>query len=182
MKMLISFIAFFVLVVIYSSPADAFEFSNPECDFKVNFPFRPSVKKVVQPLGNDVYTNTYMATAGDKRSGRVFTAQCDTTFRLAQGITMSQKRKMAEWTVREWSKMINLENTQMFWEEQGNYLTLRMIGRRVLIEAGKRFQGAFQARVYLGQRSMTLVAVGEPAELSPSATMDKFLNNSVRLK
>lgn len=54
-----------------------------------------------------------------------------------------------------------------------------MIGQRVIVEAGKRFNAAFQARVYLGLRSMMLVGVGEAAELSPSAEMEDFLNNSV---
>jgi hypothetical protein len=120
-----------------------------------------------------------MATAGAKRSGRVFTAQCDTSFRLAQNIRINQKRKLAKWSVREWSKMINLKNTQMFLEKQGNYVTLRMIGQRSLVEAGRRLSAAFQARVYLGQRSMMLVAVGESVELSPSDEMDDFLNNRV---
>jgi hypothetical protein len=169
-----------VLIAFYSE-ALAFEFSNRECEFKVNFPFRPSVKKVVQPLGNGMYSNTYMVQAVDNRTGRVFIAQCDTSFRLVQGITMSQKRKMAEWSVSTWAKMINLKNTQMFWEEQGNYSTLRMVGQRVLVEAGKRLRLAFQAREYLGRQSTMLVGVGEPASLSPSAEMEKFLNLSVQL-
>ena len=172
-------LALVLAVIIFSSDALAFEFSNKECEFKVNFPFRPSVKKVVQPLGNGMYTNTYMAQAVDNRSGRVFIAQCDTSFRLAPGITMSQKRKMAEWSVSAWAKMINLKNTQMYWEEQGNYSTLRMVGQRVLVEAGKRLHLAFQTRAYLGQRSTMLVGVGELAELSPSAAMENFLNNSI---
>ena len=92
---------------------------------------------------------------------------------------MGQKRKAAELTVSAWSKMVNLKNTQMFWEEQGNHVTLRMIGQRVIIDAGKRFKGAFQSRSYLGLRSTMLVGVFELAELSPSAEMEDFLNNSV---
>jgi hypothetical protein len=67
----------------------------------------------------------------------------------------------------------------MFWEKQGNHVTLRLVGQRVLVEAGKRFNAAFQARAYLGLRSTTLVGVGELAEISPSAEMEDFLNNSV---
>jgi len=59
-----------------SGDALAFEFSNKECEFKVNFPFRPSVKKVVQSLANGMYSNTYMAKAGDNISGRMFFANC----------------------------------------------------------------------------------------------------------
>lgn len=168
--------------LIFSSESLAFEFSNKECEFKVDFQFLPSIKKVVQPLGNGMYSNTYMAQAIDNRSGRVFIAQCDTSFRLAKGIiTMSQKRKMAEWSVSAWAKMVNLKNTQMFWEEQGNYSTLRMVGQRILVEAGKRLHLAFQTRVYLAQRSTMLVGVGEPAELSPSAAMENFLNKSISI-
>jgi len=170
---------FFLLMIFFSNDALAFEFSHKECDFKVNFPFRPSVKKVVQPLGNGMYSNTYMVQAGDNRSGRLFVAQCDTSMRLAQGITMRQKRIATESTVSAWSKMVNLKNTQMFWEKQGNHVTLRMIGQRVIFEAGKRFNGAFQARSYLGQGSTVMVGVFEPAKLSPSAEMEDFLNNSV---
>ena len=166
--------------IIFSSESLAFEFSNNECDFAVNFPFRPSVKKVVQPLGNNIYTNTYMAQAGDNSSGQLFNAQCDTSLRLFPGATMSQKRKMAEWAINEWSKMIGLNHTQMFWEEQGNQETLRMVGQRVLFEAGQKFHAAFQARIFFGQKSMMMVAVAEPARLSPSKEMEKFLNTSVQ--
>jgi len=169
-----------VVSVTYPSYSHAFDFSHPECEFSVNFPFRPSVKKVVHPLGNNIYSNTFMATATDKRSGLVYTAQCDTSFRLVRGITESQKRKMAEWSINSWSKMINLKKTQMFWEEQSNQLTLRMIGQRVLVEAGKKLGLSFQVRMYIGQRSTMMVGVGEPTELSPSANMMQFLNHSIQ--
>ena len=126
-----------------------------------------------------MYSNTYMAEAGGKRSDRVFIANCDTSYRLAPKATVSQKRKMAEWSIREWSKMVGLKNSNMFWEQQGNHLTLKMIGQRVLVQKGKRFNIAFQGRMYLGRRSTMLVGVGEAAELSPSAEMKNFLNNSV---
>lgn len=84
---------FILVVIIFSNEALAFEFSNQECEFKVNFLFPVSVKKIVQPLGNGVYSNTYMAKAGDNRSGRIFSANCDTLFRLVRKITMSQKEK-----------------------------------------------------------------------------------------
>ncbi|MBL6934281.1 MAG: hypothetical protein ISR48_02605 [Alphaproteobacteria bacterium] len=173
-------ITLILLGTIISGESLAFEFSNKECEFKVDFPFRPSVKKVVQALGNDLYSNTYMVQAGDNRSGRLFVAQCDTSFRLTPDATTSQKQKMAEWAMAEWLKMTNLKNSQMYWEEQGNHVTLRMIGRRVLVEAGEQINAAFQARMYLGQRSTMMVAVGEPASLSPSATMENFLDNSVK--
>lgn len=177
---LVLFLILIGLSIAGASSAVAFEFSNSECDFKVNFPFRPSVKKVVQPLGNGMYSNTYIANAFDNRSDRMFSAQCETSVRLVQSITMSQKRKMAEWSINEWLKMVNLQNTNMFWEQQGNHETLRVLGQRVLIEAGKRIQVAFQARVYLGQGSTMMVAVFESAELSPSAKMEEFLNTSVQ--
>ena len=169
-----------VVTVTYPSYSHAFSFSHPECEFSVNFPYSPSVKKVVQPLGNNIYSNTFMATATDNRSGRVFTAQCDTSFRLAQGITESQKRQFSEWSINAWSKMLNLKSTQMFWEEQGSQLTLRMIGQRVIVEAGKRLGFSFQVRMYIGQRSTMMVGVGEPSDLSPSANMMQFLNHSIQ--
>jgi hypothetical protein len=114
--------------IIISGQALAFDFSNNECEFKVNFTFCPTIKKVVQPLGNGIYANTYMANAADKRSGRVFLAQCDTLFRVAPSTTTtSQKQRLAEWSVGEWSKMVGLKHTRMFCEEQGNHVTLRMV-------------------------------------------------------
>ena len=179
-KIAINILRIFILLVsgvIASSNAFAFEFSTPECEFKVEFPFRPNVKKVVQPLGDGVYSNTYMAQAiGDRQS---YSAQCDTSFQLLINITMDQKRKMAEWSIDQWSKMIGLESMRMYWEEQNGQATLRMIGQRVLVEAGTKNKAAFQARVYLGKVSTMMVVVGEPAEYSPSANMYDFLNNSV---
>ncbi len=179
-----SFLILFLILIGLSitrvSDAIAFEFSHAECDFEVAFPFRPTVKKVVQPLGNDVYSNTYMAQAIDNHSGRVFIAQCDTSFRLAPAITMKQKQQMAEWSISEWSKMTGLKHMQMYWEEQGNYVTLRMVGQRVIVEGGETFNLAFQARMYVGQHSTMMVAVGEPATLSPSLEMENYLNSSVQ--
>ena len=159
----------------------AFEFSHRECEFKVDFQFQPTFRKIAQPLGNGVYSNTFMAKAVDPQHGRVFTANCDTSFGLARSLTASQKRKMAEWSLNEWSKMIGLKASRVFWEQQGDQITLRMIGRRNIIEAGKRLNAAFQARMYLGQRSSMMVAVGEPASISPSAEMERFLNGSVQM-
>lgn len=167
--------------IIISGQALAFDFSNNECEFKVNFPYRPSIKKVVQPLGDNLYANKYMAQAADKHSGRVLLAQCDTSFRFAPStITTSQKQQLAEWSVGTWSKMVGLKHTQMFWEEKGNHVTLRMIGQRVIVGGGTESNFAFQARMYLGQKSMMMVGVGEPARLSPSKEMEVFLNTSVQ--
>ncbi len=80
---------------IISSNAPAFEFSHPEYEFKANFPFHPSVTKVVQPLGNGLYSNTYMAKAVDNRAGRVFSANCNTSIRLARNITMTDPASVA---------------------------------------------------------------------------------------
>jgi len=96
------------------------------------------------------------------------------------GITAKQKRQLAEWSMRELTKLTNLKHTQMFWEEQGNYVTLRTIGQRAFVEAGEQFKMAFQARTYLGDRSIMTVFVGELAELSPSAEMENFLDRSVK--
>jgi hypothetical protein len=176
---------FKVLVValfgsIISGQALAFDFSNNECEFEVNFPFRPSIKKVVQPLGNNLYANKYMAQAGDKHSFRIFLAQCDTSFRFAPStITTSQKQQLAELSIGSWSKMVGLKHTQMFWEKQGNHVTLRMNGQRVIVGGETEINFAYQARLYLGQKSMMMVGVGEPAKVSPSAEMYDFLNNSV---
>ena len=170
------------LIVVLSEPAFAFEFSNQECEFKVNFPFPVSVKKVVQPLGNGMYSNTYMAKTENNRSLQVFSANCDTSFKLARSLTVAQMRKSAEWSMDQWSKMIGLKYTQMFWEQQGKYTTLRMVGQRT-INAGKRqIKAAVQARMYLGRRSMMNVAVIERASNSPSAAMERFLNTSVSLR
>ena len=166
----------------YCRSAFSFEFTHSECEFKVNFPVRPSVKKVIQPLGQGRYSNTYMAKAGDRRTGRVFSAQCDTSLRFAKEITVRQKQQMAELSIRQWAKMVNLQDAQMFWEQQGGHETLRMIGQRVLIEAGRRLKASFQARVYLGRISMLTMFVAEPASLSPSVEMKQFLDHSVQLK
>ena len=165
---------------IISCEPSAFEFSNKECEFKVDFPFRPSVKKVVQALGNDLYSNTYMAQAADNSSRRVFSAHCDTSLRLAPEATLSQRQKMAEWSMAEWLKMTHIKSSQIFWEQQGDHVTLRMVGQKVFIEGGKQFSGAFQARMYVGQRSMMMVGVAEPASSFPSAAMERFLNDSVK--
>ena len=177
---LILFLVLIGLSFTRASDAVAFEFSNEECDFEVNFPFRPSIKKVVQPLGNGIYSNTYMAQAADKSSFRIFLAQCDTSFRFAPStITTTQKQQLAEKSIGSWSKMIDLKHTQMFWEEQGNHVTLRMIGQRVFVGGETEINFAYQARLYLGQKSMMMVGVGEPAKISPSAEMYDFLNNSI---
>jgi len=178
---IIKVFALLILGFIVSSNALAFEFSNNECEFKVKFPFPPTVKKVVQSLGDGAYSNTYMAQAIDDRSYIVYSAQCDTSLKLISGITNNQKRKMAEWSISEWSKMVNLESSRMYWEEQGNYVTLRMIGRKILIEDGKSIKMSFQSRTYLGEVSTMTVIVGEPPDFSPSANMYDFLNNSVSM-
>lgn len=170
---------FFLLVLALPGQAVAFEFSNNECEFKVNFPSRPTVKTIRQPLGNGIYSKTFIAKSGDPRAGRMLTAQCDNSMGLVRGLTTKQRQQMAEWSLNEWAKMIGLKGAQMFWEQHGEEMTLKMIGRRTLVEAGKRLRAAFQARMYIGNRSTMMVGVLEPANLSPSAEMYDFLDNSV---
>ena len=57
-----------------------------------------------------------------------------------------------------------------------------MIGQRVFVVAGRQINAAFQARIYLGQKSTMMAVVMMESFLSPSVQMVKFLNQSVRVK
>jgi len=171
-----------LFTIALSSYAVADEFSHSECEFKVNFPFPISVKKIVQPLGNGVYSNTFMAKAGDSRVGRMYSANCDTYLRFAPNATMSQKRKLAEWSIKKWAELTGLRTHTLYWEQRGEHTTLKLVGKRTMIEAGKRISLAIQSRMYIGHRSTMVVSVGESAAISPSAEMEKFLNYSVKVR
>jgi len=174
-------VAIVILGISITSGALAFEFTNEECEYKVNFPFRPSIKTLVNPLSNGMYSNRYMAMADDATSGRAFIANCDTSLRLVPEASMSEKRKMVEWSMRQWGNIVNLKPIFLYWEQHGEYETLKVFGQRVIVVAGEQFNISFQARVYLGQRSTMMVGVGERSFLSPSLEMRDFLNNSISM-
>jgi hypothetical protein len=183
MQHIIFVITLAIIASLFHSPSFAYEFSNKDCEFKVSFPVEPEIHFVEKPMQNGEMSQTIGAVGLQfEGASKVFIAQCDNSFKYLRPISNEEREQSAKDFVLGWAKAGGFKISKMYWEKHNDKIKywekVSEITTLRVVAVQPNENAPVHARLYLGKRSVMLLAVVEMKTDSPSTEMYDFLNLS----